>query len=87
MAVIELQDVSKRYFVHRKRQLLGQRARKSLSRESQVSWALRDVSFKVESGEKLAIVGPNGAGKSTLLEIITGVTSPTTGRKAWKQPC
>ena len=79
MAIIEVHDVSKRYFVHRKRQLLGQRARKSLSRESQVSWALRDVSFEVESGEKLAIVGHNGAGKSTLLEIITGVTSPTTG--------
>ena len=32
--------------------------------------ALKDVSFKIESGEKLAILGMTGSGKSTILDLI-----------------
>jgi len=31
---------------------------------------LKDVSFKVESGQSLAIVGPSGSGKSTIVSLI-----------------
>jgi ABC-type polysaccharide/polyol phosphate transport system ATPase subunit len=43
-------------------------------------WALRDVSFRAERGEILALVGPNGSGKSTLLQIVSGLLQPTAGR-------
>ena len=38
-----------------------------------------DVSFTIQSGERVAIVGPNGAGKSTLLKIILGKEEPDAG--------
>ena len=41
--------------------------------------ALKDVSFAVESGTKLAIIGPNGAGKTTLLNVLNGQHSPHAG--------
>jgi ATP-binding cassette subfamily F protein 3 len=40
---------------------------------------LDDVSFSVNSGDRIGIVGPNGAGKTTLLSIIAGETEPTGG--------
>jgi lipopolysaccharide transport system ATP-binding protein len=42
-------------------------------------WALKDVSFDVELGDRVGIIGVNGSGKSTLLKIISRITAPTEG--------
>jgi subfamily B ATP-binding cassette protein MsbA len=41
---------------------------------------LRDISFTVEPGEKVAVVGPSGAGKSTLVALLARLYEPREGR-------
>jgi len=40
---------------------------------------LRDVTFRVGEGSRVAIVGPNGAGKTTLLRVVAGDVAPAAG--------
>ncbi len=42
-------------------------------------WALKDISFKIEKGDRMGVMGFNGAGKSTLLKTIARVLKPTMG--------
>jgi ATPase subunit of ABC transporter with duplicated ATPase domains len=46
---------------------------------------LKDITFKIEKGDKIALIGPNGVGKTTLLEIITENLKPDSGNIKWGQ--
>jgi nitrate/nitrite transport system ATP-binding protein len=41
--------------------------------------ALRDISLDVERGEFVSLIGHSGCGKSTLLNLVSGLTTPTSG--------
>lgn len=52
---------------------------KNLSKNFGSLEAVKDISFKAQTGEIIAVLGPNGAGKSTLMNMITGFLAPSSG--------
>lgn len=52
---------------------------KDLNITKEKNHIIKDVSFDIESGERVGIIGPNGAGKTTLVEAIAGINSSYEG--------
>jgi|GEM_PF-214831 ATP-binding cassette subfamily B protein len=44
---------------------------------------LRELSFSLEPGKRIAVVGPSGSGKSTLAALLSGLYRPNEGRVLW----
>ena len=43
-------------------------------------FVLRDISFEIKPGERIAIVGENGAGKTTMIKLLARLYDPTSGK-------
>lgn len=77
--VVEFDGVGLRYPLHSVRFRRGfGHLLKGLHKED--FWALRNVTFQIESGGILGVIGRNGSGKSTMGHIIAGVFTPDEGR-------
>jgi ABC-type polysaccharide/polyol phosphate transport system ATPase subunit len=80
MPAIKVQRLSKKYLIYKSPwdklcAAVGLQHR-NLDREF---WALKDLSFELESGKTLGVIGQNGSGKSTLLQILAGIMLQTSG--------
>ena len=53
---------------------------KGLGKSYGTKTVLKDLGFKLQRGERLALVGANGSGKTTLLRILAGDEKPDDGR-------
>lgn len=90
---IEVENLSKKYVISHEatdryltmRDILADKVKTMFDRKAKKAkkedfWALKDVTFKVNEGDRLGIIGRNGAGKSTLLKLLSRITEPTEGK-------
>jgi ABC-type polysaccharide/polyol phosphate transport system ATPase subunit len=81
MPALRVESISKQYRIYnRPSDRLKETVTRGRWKAHREFWALKDISFEVETGTTTGIIGPNGSGKSTLLQIITGTLEPTHGR-------
>jgi ABC-2 type transport system ATP-binding protein len=77
--LIEVEDLSKTFWVHRKEPGLWASVKSLLHRRREAKHAVRCATFRIEPGEIVGLVGANGAGKTTLVKMLAGVIYPTSG--------
>src|SRR5687768_5064435 len=79
MAVIEVQGLTKTFRTYKKQPGFAGALKGLIHRKFEITYAVKEVGFKVEEGELVGFLGPNGAGKTTTLKMLAGLLYPTGG--------
>src|SRR6476660_5216742 len=79
MPAIEVSGLTKAFRTYKKQPGFRGAVKGLLRRQYEQTFAVKDVSFKVEPGELVGFLGPNGAGKTTTLKMLAGLLYPTGG--------
>lgn len=80
--MLEVKNLKKRFRMDNKTLKEKQKSSQKRDVREEDHWfnAVRDVSFKCDSGEVLGLLGPNGAGKTTSLRMLSTALQPTSGQ-------
>ena len=79
MSVIQVDQLSKSYFVPEREAGLGAALKSLVRRKTREVKAVDAISFEIGPGEIVGFLGPNGAGKTTTLKMLSGLLYPTGG--------
>src|SRR5882672_7155288 len=79
MPVIEVQGLTKTFRTYKKQPGFAGAFKGLFHRKHETTYAVKEVSFKVEEGELVGFLGPNGAGKTTTLKMLAGLLYPASG--------
>lgn len=79
MPLVDVQRLSKTFFVHKKEPGFIGSVRALVRRERIAKEAVREASFQIGEGEIVGLVGANGAGKTTIVKMLAGIIHPTAG--------
>ena len=72
---IEVSNLNKKFYIKKS----GTGLKSIFKPEYKTVDAVKNLSFSIEKGERVAFIGPNGAGKSTTIKMLSAILHPTSG--------